>query len=137
MTQLNSGKIWFSGGGKHYDRMQRLEDEVRLTRNESKGMMEKMTGMMATGVKTEESRRSPVEPRRAPPSRSAPKGASPASRAGNSRQFDVQRDLGEHVGDRVRRALPVEVDPERQPGRGANSAGGSNPNETSQNNRNV
>ena len=30
-----------------------------------------------------------------------PEGASPASRAGNSREFDVRRNSGEHVGDRA------------------------------------
>ena len=44
-----------------------------------------------------------------------PEGASPASRAGNSREFDVRRNWGEHVGDRVR-AQPEEVGPEMKLG---------------------
>ena len=56
--------------------MQRLEDDLRIMRKESKAMMDKMTEIMATmlRVKAKERRRSPVEPRRAPPSRTAPKG---------------------------------------------------------------
>ena len=63
-------------GGEHDDRMQALEDELRIMRNESKEMMNNITEMVATmiGVKPKENRRSLVGPRRPPPSKSAPKG---------------------------------------------------------------
>ena len=56
--------------------MQRLEDELRIMRNEPKGMMGKT--IENDGHDDAESRptraESPVDPRRAPSSRSAPKG---------------------------------------------------------------
>ena len=56
--------------------MQRLEDELRIMRNEPKGMMGKT--IENDGHDDAESRptraESPVDPRRAPPSSRAPKG---------------------------------------------------------------
>ena len=75
-------------------------------------MSEMMATMMRSQGQGEQKESGGVEERATVKER--PEGASPASRAGHSRENDVRRNLGcEKVEDRVR-DLPEQVGPERQ-----------------------
>ena len=90
------------------------EDELRIMRNESKGMTDKMPEMMATMTRCQGQgeQKEPGGVEESATVKERLERASPASRAGNSREFEIRRNLGKQVGDQVRAVLE-EVGPER------------------------
>ena len=97
-----------------------------------------MTDMMATMMRSQGQveQKEPGGAEESATVKERPEWASPASRAGNSPELTLRRNLRENVGDQVR-ALPEEDGPERPPGAsdqewGANPAGESTPSETNQ-----
>ena len=118
--------------------MRRLENELQIMHNESTRVMNMVAEMMATMMRSQgqgEQKESGGAEKSATV-KERPEGVSHASRAGNSRKFDVRRNLGDNVGDRAR-VVPEEVGLERPPGPscqkgGANPKGVSTPCETNQ-----